>query len=59
MEIIELIIDLDIDFYLKYLSRTFKEFKIPVMKMEIKLDNFLEISEESRFSVDFFNKFIK
>lgn len=41
VEIIELIIDLDIDFYLKHLSRTFKEFKIPVTKMEIKLDNFL------------------
>lgn len=57
MEILELIIDLDIDYFLKHFCRTFKNFEIPARKLEVAVSDFLEVTEDSKFSVDFFEKF--
>lgn len=57
MEILELILDLDIDLYLKCFCRTFKKFIIPERKLEVTVSDFLEVTEDSKFSIDFLKQF--
>lgn len=45
MEILELIIDLDIDYFLKHFCRTFKSFEIPAQQIELEVSDFWEVMQ--------------
>ena len=53
MEIIQYIIDLDIDYFLKLLSKTFKKFEIPPKEIVVEIANFLNAVAECHYAQDF------